>query len=77
MDFTEVAQELQRTLGPQFTPLPEWVEKKQPANVEDDHRSQQWWTDKVHQARKEAPKENLPLWDKFRLHQQSMPHTTA
>jgi hypothetical protein len=76
-DFVAVAENLQGSLGRQFSPLDEWVEKKKATNIEDEHASQKWWTDKVHQARKASLKETLPVRDRCRLRLQSMPHTSS
>ena len=51
-DFHHRAVELQGTLGEQFGPLEQWTAGTVPkASVTEDHLSQKWWTQKIHQAR--------------------------
>ena len=76
-DFPEVALRLKDALGDQFEPLATWVANSQPSDVESDHRRQDFWTEKVHEARKKHLHASLPVRDRCRLRLQSMPHTTA
>ena len=76
-DFALVASQLKHTLGDQFEPLATWATNSRPSDVESDHRRQDFWTNKVHEARKKHLQDSLPLRDRCRLRLQSMPHTTA
>ena len=76
-DFAGVAVDVQRVLGAHFEPLAAWVTNAKPSDVEEDHRRQDFWTNKVHQARKGHLTDSLPIRDRCRLRLQSMPHTTA
>jgi hypothetical protein len=76
-DFPLVASKLKELIGAQLEPLATWVANAQPSDVEEEHRRQDFWTDKVHQARKSQLQTCLPVRDRCRLRLQSMPHTTA
>ena len=76
-DFALVALKLTDVIGDQFEPLAAWVSDARPSDVESDHRRQDFWTNKVHEARKKRLQDSLPVRDRCRLRLQSMPHTTA
>ena len=76
-DFQAVASKLKDVLGDSLEPLATWMANSRPSEVEPDHRRQDFWTDKVNQARKAHLQRSLPTRDRCRLRLQSMPHTTA
>ena len=76
-DFPFVVSKLKEVLGGQLEPLATWVANARPSEVEREHCQQDFWTNKVHQVRKQRLQSSLPTRDRCRLRLQSMPHTTA
>ena len=77
-DFLTRTANLQATLGDQFGPLEQWAAGTvSKASVTQDHLSQRWWTQKIHQARVKRLERGLPLRDRARYDLQRMAGTTS